>query len=240
MTGNEPRIEYVEARRVLLDALTALQPHIGAIVLIGAQAIYLRTAGRLSTYQPFTTDADLALDPALLADERSSSATGAALGFVRQLFTTPRSPGIDLAVEALARELLKEAVSADVGYGPAHNNLGKVYFEQGNYYEAAWEFEYASKLMPRHPEPRNNLGLVLEKVNRYGESVEAYEAALEMTPDHPEIIGNLARTRLRRRDDLDELRPLFEKLLLTDTSGRWADWSRRQMPSSRDEGAAGK
>lgn len=53
---------------MLLDALTALQPHIGAIVLIGAQAVYLRTAGRLSTYQPFTTDADLALDPALLAD----------------------------------------------------------------------------------------------------------------------------------------------------------------------------
>jgi len=68
VNGNEPRIEYVEARRVLLDALTALQPHIGVIVLIGAQAVYLRTAGRLSTYQPFTTDADLALDPALLAD----------------------------------------------------------------------------------------------------------------------------------------------------------------------------
>ncbi len=67
MSG-QPRIEYVEARRVLLDALTALQPHIRAIVLIGAQAVYLRTAGRLSTYQPFTTDADLALDPALLAD----------------------------------------------------------------------------------------------------------------------------------------------------------------------------
>lgn len=28
----------------------------------------MRTAGRLSTYQPFTTDADLALDAALLAD----------------------------------------------------------------------------------------------------------------------------------------------------------------------------
>jgi hypothetical protein len=68
MSVDQPRIEYVEARRVLLDALTALQPHIGAIVLIGAQAVYLRTAGRISTYQPFTTDADLALDPSLLAD----------------------------------------------------------------------------------------------------------------------------------------------------------------------------
>lgn len=61
------RIEYVEARRVLLDALVALQPHIGAIVLVGAQAVYLRTAGRLPTYQPFTTDSDLVVDPSRLA-----------------------------------------------------------------------------------------------------------------------------------------------------------------------------
>jgi hypothetical protein len=48
------------------------------VVLVGAQAVYLRTAGRLPTYQPFTTDADIvvdhgpveitAIDP---ADERS-------------------------------------------------------------------------------------------------------------------------------------------------------------------------
>ncbi len=64
------RIEYVEARRVLLDALVALQPHIGAIVLVGAQAVYLRTAGRLPTYQPFTTDSDLVVDPNLRARRR--------------------------------------------------------------------------------------------------------------------------------------------------------------------------
>lgn len=66
--GGPVRIEYVEARRVLLDALVALQPHIGAIVLIGAQAVYLRTAGRLPTYQPYTTDSDLVVDPSRLAD----------------------------------------------------------------------------------------------------------------------------------------------------------------------------
>lgn len=63
----QPRVEYLEARGVLLDALTALQPHLDAIVLIGAQAVYLRTASRLPTYQPFTTDADLVVDPARLA-----------------------------------------------------------------------------------------------------------------------------------------------------------------------------
>ncbi|MDE0804531.1 MAG: hypothetical protein OSA99_14560 [Acidimicrobiales bacterium] len=66
MADHAPQIEYVEARRVLLDALTALTPHIDALVLVGAQAVYLRTSGRIKTYQPFTTDADLVLDPGLL------------------------------------------------------------------------------------------------------------------------------------------------------------------------------
>ena len=33
---------YVIARRVLLDALAALSSHLDAIVLVGAQAVYLR------------------------------------------------------------------------------------------------------------------------------------------------------------------------------------------------------
>lgn len=38
MPDDGPRIEYVEARRVLLDALTALTPHLDALVLVRAQA----------------------------------------------------------------------------------------------------------------------------------------------------------------------------------------------------------
>lgn len=66
--GDAPRIEYVEARRVLLDALGALDAHLEAVVLVGAQAVYLRTTGRIEGYQPFTTDADIVLDPTLLGD----------------------------------------------------------------------------------------------------------------------------------------------------------------------------
>ena len=61
-------IEYVDARRVLLDALVAIGPQIGAVTLIGAQAVYLRTVDRLAEYQPYTTDADLVLDPGQLTD----------------------------------------------------------------------------------------------------------------------------------------------------------------------------
>ena len=57
---------YVAARAVLLDGLEALREQRRSVVLVGAQAVYLRVgAGDLAT-TPHTTDADLAFDPALL------------------------------------------------------------------------------------------------------------------------------------------------------------------------------
>lgn len=61
--------ELVEARRALLDALDALEPHLDSLVLIGAQAIYLHTGTGTLVTPPSTTDADLALDADLLGEE---------------------------------------------------------------------------------------------------------------------------------------------------------------------------
>jgi len=58
--------QYVRARRVLLDALEALGDQRRAIVLVGAQAVYLRTGEADFSVSPFTTDADLAVAPELL------------------------------------------------------------------------------------------------------------------------------------------------------------------------------
>jgi len=49
---------YILARRVLLDALEALGPHRDAVVLVGAQAIYLRVGEADLAVAPFTTDRD--------------------------------------------------------------------------------------------------------------------------------------------------------------------------------------
>src|SRR5262245_32799267 len=46
-----------------------------------------------------------------------------------------------------AEHFFQQALIADVTYGPAHNHLGQIYFQQGQMYLAAWEFEYAIKLM---------------------------------------------------------------------------------------------
>jgi hypothetical protein len=59
---------YIKAREVLLDALEALGPHRSSLVLVGAQAIYLHTGEADLAVAPYTTDADVTLDPSALAD----------------------------------------------------------------------------------------------------------------------------------------------------------------------------
>src|ERR1700733_2160892 len=67
-SSNELDPIYVEARRVLLDALFALEPHLEAVIVAGAQAIYLRTGASDLAVAPYTSDGDLTLDPHLLRE----------------------------------------------------------------------------------------------------------------------------------------------------------------------------
>src|SRR5260221_1915754 len=76
-----------------------------------------------------------------------------------------------------AEAALKLALAADIMCGPAHNNLGKVYFHQALLYKAAWEFQYALKLMPNQAEPQNNLGLVFEAAGKLDEATDSYNKA---------------------------------------------------------------
>jgi hypothetical protein len=96
-------IRYVAARRVLLDALEALAPHGRAVVVAGAQAVYLRTGDADVGVAPYTTDGDLALDPLLLGDEPQLEAAMRAAGFQPDL----PEPGIWLATVTVdERELV--------------------------------------------------------------------------------------------------------------------------------------
>lgn len=52
--------EYITARRVLLDALSALQGHINHLILVGAQAVYHHTGETELNVALSTTDADKA------------------------------------------------------------------------------------------------------------------------------------------------------------------------------------
>lgn len=59
----------VRARSALLDAVEALSEHRDSLVLIGAQAVYLRTGGLRVALAEATKDSDVALDARTVADE---------------------------------------------------------------------------------------------------------------------------------------------------------------------------
>jgi hypothetical protein len=59
----------IEARTALLDAAQALDAHKESVVLIGAQAIYLRTGSATFALAEATKDSDLAIDPRSLGED---------------------------------------------------------------------------------------------------------------------------------------------------------------------------
>ncbi len=126
---------------------------------------------------------------------------------------------------ARAEEAFQKALIQDVSFGPAHNNLGRLYFERGDYYLAAWEFEYARKLMPGNPDPVNNLGLVYEAADRLGAAIELYEEAREIAQDDPEYLANLTRAKLKRGDAAPEVAQLLEEVVWRDGRPDWKEWA---------------
>lgn len=75
---------YVAARRALLDALEAVENHMDALVLVGAQAIYLHTGEGDLAVAPYTTDGDLALDPSRLGPAPLLEDALTGFGFTRE------------------------------------------------------------------------------------------------------------------------------------------------------------
>lgn len=113
MSSVDPR--YVAARRVLLDALEALAPHGPAVIVAGAQAVYLRAGAADIGIAPFTTDGDLTLDPSLLHAEPELAAAMQGADFHLDL----QEPGIWLATTVVAGDELTIPVDLIVPEGAA-------------------------------------------------------------------------------------------------------------------------
>ena len=75
---------YVAARGVLLDALGAVREHLDAVVLVGAQAVYIHAGEAELAIAPYTTDGDLAIDPARLRSAPLLENALTAAGFVQE------------------------------------------------------------------------------------------------------------------------------------------------------------
>jgi len=73
----------IAARSALMDACEALREQLDAVVLVGAQAIYLHTGGAEVALAEATKDSDLALDRRHLADDPHLEQAMTAAGFSR-------------------------------------------------------------------------------------------------------------------------------------------------------------
>ncbi|MGC9220910.1 MAG: hypothetical protein ACP5H2_06095 [Solirubrobacteraceae bacterium] len=120
---------YVEARRVLLDALVALAPHRQAFVVAGAQAVYLRAGESELALAPYTTDGDLALDPTALTPDPALEAVMRGAGF--ELST---EPGIWVARAVIAEKQVAIPVDLIVpeGFAPPGGRRGARLGPHGN------------------------------------------------------------------------------------------------------------
>lgn len=115
-------VEYVAARSVLLDAIEALGTQVSSAILVGAQAVYLRTGAGDFAVSPMTTDADLALNVDWVRDEPELYAAMMAAGFVAG--TQPGSwrgrRGVFVDLMVVPHQSGRPGKSARAGHFPPH------------------------------------------------------------------------------------------------------------------------
>ncbi len=135
---------------------------------------------------------------------------------------------IDRGDDARGESLLTQALTADLYHGPAHNNLGVLYLNQGKLYEAASEFEWARKLMPGHPDPRTNLAMTLERAGQIDSAMDEYRSALEVWPGHMPTIQAYARCQVKHGQPQEDLLGLVEQIALRGETPEWRQWAQLQ------------
>jgi Tfp pilus assembly protein PilF len=132
-----------------------------------------------------------------------------------------------------AEKLLREALTKDLFFGPAHNNLGVLFLKQDKLYEAAGEFEWARKLMPGHPDPRVNLAITLERAGKTDEALATYSAALEVSAAYLPAIEGLASLTARSGKSDDRMRAWLSEIATREEQSSWRQWAGAQLVGAR-------
>lgn len=104
---------FVRARAVLLDALEALSEHRDAVIVIGAQAVYLRTGGVDVAIAEATKDSDVAIDIRILGDDPTIDAAMLKANFHPN--PDKRQPGSWISAEGIPVDVMVPEALAGKG-----------------------------------------------------------------------------------------------------------------------------
>lgn len=94
----------VEARTALLDAVAALAAHQRSVILVGAQAIYLRTGNATFALAGATKDSDLAIDPRTLGEDPRLEEAMTEAGFI--INPVSKQPGAWVSPKGIPVDLM--------------------------------------------------------------------------------------------------------------------------------------
>ena len=129
----------------------------------------------------------------------------------------------------LAQCAFEKAIRRDESFGPAHNNLGHLFYTAGDMARAAAAFDTASRLLPGDGGPQNNLGLALETGGKPEQALGSYQTAYELDPLNPQFLGNLVRLRLKLDPYDPAIVPQLKELQFIETRPDWVSWIEEQL-----------
>jgi len=127
-----------------------------------------------------------------------------------------------------------QAIRSDPSNGEAHNNLGVVHLERGEYYTAAQHFAAAGRLLPEAPQPAYNLGLLLEQAGKPEQAAEQYERATALAPGELAYKECLARALIRCGGAKSRVRALLQECLELEVRPEWVSWIKTELRQVED------
>lgn len=186
---------YVRARRVLLDATDALADQLDAIVLVGAQAIYLQTGNADIAVAEYTTDADFSIGPEDLAAAPLLAELMTDGGFT---LTTDKQPGAWLSADGIAVDLMvPDTLAGDGSRGARLGAHGKRAARRAKGLEGALVDRDAMTISALDPSDHRTVTMLV-----------AGPGALLVAKTHKIAERSTDPDRLRDKDALDILRLL--------------------------------
>ena len=107
----------------------------------------------------------------------------------------------------------KNATETSPSFAFNHNNLGAMYYLDGNKDNAEKEFKRALELNPAEPMAHNNLGLIYANKNQTAEAEEEYKKELEINPNYDNAYYNLGLLywgQKREKEAIDKWKKILE------------------------------
>jgi len=109
-----------------------------------------------------------------------------------------------------AAGLIQKAIARKPSVASYHNNLAKVFEEQGDLNAALGAYREALRLDPNDADGHFNLGVVLQKLRRIGDAEASFRDALSRRTDDPEYYYNLANV-LRDQGRLEQAVEMYRE-----------------------------